>query len=113
MSQPMIWLTMLLMGLVTFLTRLSFISLWEHFTPPEIVREALRYVPPAVLAAIIAPELVMPGGGPVDVSFQNERLLAALLAALIAWRTRNMLLTIVGGMLALALLTHGLPVFLR
>lgn len=109
MSQEMIWITMALMGTVTFLTRLSFIGLWGRFNPPEIVIEALRYVPPAVLAAIILPELLMPGGGPLDVSFQNERLIAGVVAALAALLSRNMLLTIVAGMAALAFLKFALP----
>ena len=93
-----IWLTILVMGLVTFLTRLSFIMAWGRIEMPEWVRRALRYVPPAVLSAIILPELLRPGGEPIDISWQNERLLAGLVAAVVAWRTRNALLTIVIGL---------------
>lgn len=96
MSEPLIWATMAAMGLVTYLTRLSFIALWGRFDVPELLRDALRYVPPAVLAAIIVPDVLMPGGS-LDVSLGNERLLAAAVAALVAWRTRNALLTIVVG----------------
>jgi branched-subunit amino acid transport protein len=42
--------------------------------------------------------------GPVDISLQNFRLLAGLLAILVAWRSRNILLTILIGMAALLLL---------
>jgi branched-subunit amino acid transport protein len=52
------------------------------------------------LSAIILPELVMPGGV-VDLSFANARLWAGLAAALIAWRSRNVLWTIGGGMVIL------------
>ena len=47
---------------------------------PPLVRQALHYVPPAVLSAIIFPELLLPGGQ-LDLSMGNLRLLAGLLAA--------------------------------
>jgi branched-subunit amino acid transport protein len=90
-------------GLLTFLTRLSFIALLGRAETPPLLRRALRFVPPAVLSAIIAPELVMRGGR-LDVSPGNQRLVAGLLATLVAWRTRNVLLTIGAGMAALWML---------
>jgi branched-subunit amino acid transport protein len=60
----------------------------------------LRFVPPAVLAALIAPEVLMPAGN-LDPTLGNERLLAGTLAWLVAWRTRSTWLTIAAGMLAL------------
>jgi branched-subunit amino acid transport protein len=65
-----------------------------------LMRRALRFVPPAVLSALIFPELLLPGGT-LDLSPGNPRLLAGALAALIAWRTKNMLLAIAVGMMAL------------
>jgi len=43
-------------------------------------------------------------GGTLDLSLGNERLLAGLLAILVAWRTRNVLLAVAAGMIALWLL---------
>jgi branched-subunit amino acid transport protein len=98
-----IWIPMLVAGLLTYATRLSFIVLLGRFDlPPRFVR-ALQYVPPAVLTAIVVPELLLQSGH-LDFSFGNFRLLAGLLAALVAWRTRNVLLTIAAGMAALLLL---------
>lgn len=98
-----IWLVMLLGGLLTFAMRLCFIYLLARVDVPEVVRRALRYVPAAVLSALIVPELLMPAGA-LDLSFSNHRWLAGVLTALVAWRTRNMLLTILAGMLGIALL---------
>jgi branched-subunit amino acid transport protein len=98
-----LWLIILGMGLVTYGIRLSMIVLLGRVDVPPIVRQALRFVPPAVLSAIIFPELLMPGGQ-LDLSLGNERLIAGSLAALIAWRTRNVLLTIAAGMAALWIL---------
>jgi branched-subunit amino acid transport protein len=70
---------------------------------PETLRRALRFVPPAVLSAIVLPELVI-RTGQFDVSLTNFRLLAGIVAILVAWKTRNTLLTILAGMVALLIL---------
>jgi branched-subunit amino acid transport protein len=98
-----IWLVMLIGGLLTFGMRLSFIYLFGRFEIPEIIRRALRFVPPAVLSAIILPQLLMPSGY-LDFSLANHRWLAGLVAVIVAWRTRNTLLTILSGMVALLIL---------
>ena len=88
------------MGVVTYAIRLSLIGVFGDLQPPPLVTRALRYVPPAVLSAIILPALVRPDG-PIDLSLTNARLLAGVLAALIAWRTKNVLVTIGVGMVTL------------
>lgn len=98
-----IWLVILLGGLLTYLTRLSFILLLGQWEMPGWLLRLLRYVPPAVLSAIVFPELLMPGGT-FNISPSNLRLIAGLVAAWVAWRTRNALLTIVTGMLVLLVL---------
>lgn len=67
------------------------------------MRRALHYVPPAVLSAIIFPELLY-HAGQIDVSLNNTRLLAGIIAIVVAWYTKNTLLTILAGMLALFVL---------
>lgn len=92
------WLPVLIIGgLLTFATRLSFIALLGRFEAPEVVTRALRYVPPAVLSAIIFPEVLLRDGAFVT-PWANPRLYAGVVAGLIAWRTRNVLLTIGVGM---------------
>jgi branched-subunit amino acid transport protein len=100
-----IWLVMLLGGLVTFGMRFSLIYLFGRFQVPETMRRALHYVPPAVLSAIIFPELFLSGGA-FDVSLTNTRLLAGLAAILTAWFSKNTLVTILAGMAALFLLQY-------
>ena len=55
---------------------------------------------PAVLTAIYAPELLVQSGT-VNLSLDNARLLAGLVAIAVAWRLRRTFLTIFAGMLAL------------
>jgi len=98
-----IWLVMLLGGLITFAIRFSLIYLFGKFQVPETMRKALHYVPPAVLSAIIFPELFL-HDGMLNLSFDNPRLLAGLVAIAIAWFTKNTLITIIAGMVVLFLL---------
>lgn len=98
-----IWLTLLLGGLLTFGMRFSFIYLLGRLEVPETIRRALRFVPPAILSAIIMPELFVQQGQ-LFFSLSNFRLLAGGVAALVAWKTRNTLLTLVCGMATLLLL---------
>ena len=94
-----IWLTMLGMMLVTYLPRLLPLLSFRGNTHP-LVDRALRYVPPAIFAALIVPELLVP-----DRQLQaGPALWAGLLGLLVAWRTRSMALTIVLGMGAFSLL---------
>lgn len=99
---PEIWLVMIVGGALTFAMRLSFIYLFGKFEFPPLVRRALRYVPAAVLSAIVLPAMFLPGGV-VDLSLANYRLLAGLAAVVVAWRTKNTLLTILAGMAVLIL----------
>ncbi len=98
-----LWLTIIAMGLVTYAIRLSLIGVLGDLQVPPFVARALRFVPPAVLSAIILPELLRPDDT-LDLSLSNARLLAGLLAGLVAWRTKNVLATIAVGMAALWIL---------
>jgi branched-subunit amino acid transport protein len=98
-----IWLILLATGFITYGIRLSLIVLYGKQEMPARFQQALRYVPPAVLSAIIFPEVFLTGGE-LNLSFDNPRLLAGVLAALVAWWTKNIVLTIVIGMSALLIL---------
>ncbi len=67
------------------------------------MQSALRYVPVAVLTAIIVPE-ILASDGTLDFSLGNARLIAGLIAALVAWRTKSALWTIAAGMAAFLVL---------
>lgn len=98
------WLIIIAMGVVTFGIRLLPIVLLGRVEIPLVVQRALRFVPPAVLSAIVAPELLMPGGQ-FNLSLGNARLIAGALATVVAWRTKNVLLTIAVGMIVLWVLS--------
>ena len=104
-----LWLTIAAAGLVTYLIRLSFIAVHGRVVMPQWFTRALTFVPVAVLSAIILPDLLTWQGN-LTLSGTNPRLLGGMAAALVAWRTRSVWLTILVGMLvlfALQMLFYG------
>jgi branched-subunit amino acid transport protein len=95
-TEPNYFLVALLLGLGTFLIRLSFILIVDRVTFPEAVVRMLRFIPASVLPAIIVPAVLLHGtsGAPTDLA----RPVAAAVAVLAAWKTRNILVTILSGM---------------
>ncbi len=104
MDNVIIWGIILGGMLVTYATRLSFIDLIRYERLPKLFQRGLRYVPPAILAALIFPELVRPTGA-LSLSLGNHRLMAGLIATLVSWRTKNIWLTIAAGIVVLWLLS--------
>ena len=90
-------IALLMHDIVVRTPRLSFIALLGRIEIPPVWSRALRFVPAAVFTAVVIP-LLFYVDGVVEVSLGNERLLAGLVAVLIAWRTRSVPLTLVGGM---------------
>lgn len=103
MNPTAVWLTILGIGAGTFALRLSFIHLWGRLHVPPVLMRALNYVPSAVLAALVVPALARHGGH-LDLSPDNLRLMAGMIAATAAWFTRSVLVTLCVGMGALWIL---------
>jgi branched-subunit amino acid transport protein len=99
-----VWIAIVAIGLATFGFRLSFIYLFGRIddVPPRI-RRPLTYVPPAVLAALVVPDLVTVEST-VTATLIDERLIAGVAAGVVAWRTENVFATIAAGMGVLWLL---------
>ena len=97
------WLIIAGVSAATYLLRASFIVFADPQRFPHAFRQALRFVPPAVLAAIVVPGLLLAGGA-IEASPRNARLLAGLIAIVVAARWRHPLAPIAAGMPALWLL---------
>jgi branched-subunit amino acid transport protein len=91
------------MMLVTYATRYTMIGLLDRITLSKAARRWLEFVPVAAFTALIVPDILTPQGH-VDLSFGNHRVWAGLICALIAWRTRHTLATVVVGLAAFMLL---------
>ncbi|HOI75800.1 MAG TPA: AzlD domain-containing protein [Syntrophales bacterium] len=95
-----IWAAIAACGIVTFLTRLSFIAVHGRVHMPEWFQHMLTFVPVAVLSAIALPEIVIHNGS-INWSPLNPKLLGPALAVAVAWRTKNVWGTIAAGMAAM------------
>lgn len=97
------WLVILGVAACTFGLRASFILFADPHRFPHAFRQALAFVPPAVLAAIVAPGLAL-ANGELDLTWGNPRWIAGAVALAVAARTRSSLAAIASGMAALWLL---------
>ena len=103
-----LWLVVIVAGVLTFLIRLSFISLPANWEMPHWAQRALSFVPPAVMTAIVFPELLVRDGH-LAANLDNHRLIAGAIAILVAWRFKKIMPTIVAGMAVLWLLQWPSP----
>ncbi len=97
------WATVVAGGVVTLAIRASFILLPPGTRVPESLQRCLKYVAVAVLPALIVPDVLFRELS-VGASLNGYRIAATLVAALVAWRTRSVVGTLVAGMGVLWLL---------
>lgn len=94
-----VWVATILAGAGTFAMRASFIVAARRMaTVPPWADRILRQIPPAALAALVLPALVRPEA---TLDLWQPRLAAGIFAAVVAWRTRNVALTLVLGLVGL------------
>lgn len=98
-----LFLTIVAAGVITYVTRASFIVAGDRVTLPGPVERALKYVAPAAFAAIAAPAML---GGDQFAEFGDDipRIIAVLLAGVVIAKTRSIPLSLVTGMSALWLI---------
>lgn len=99
-----IWATIIVLALSTAITRSGFWLIGHKVAIPPRIQDMLRYAPACALAAIIGPDLLLDTGGAVRLELGNPKLLAGIAAlGFYVWR-KNMVQTIVFGMLVFTLL---------
>jgi len=91
-----VWVAIIVAGAGTYAMRASFLLAADRLAkvPPSVER-LLRQIPPAALASLVVPALLRPHG---DLDLFSPRLAAGLVAAVVAWRTRNVAATLAVGM---------------
>jgi branched-subunit amino acid transport protein len=93
-----LWIVIVAVGALNYASRLSFIAFFARRTMPPLAARALRFVPAAMLTALIVPMVVAHGGTPDSMP---PRVPAALCAVAVAFATRSTLWTLASGMAAL------------
>ncbi len=94
----MTWVAVIIIGLGTYFTRLSFIGAFANREMPGWMERPLRFVAPAVMGAIVLPAVVRPDGALELLPAANPRFLAAVIATAVAYKWRNVSAVIVVGM---------------
>jgi branched-subunit amino acid transport protein len=103
MSDLALFTTILVMGFVTFGIRFSLIALADRMTLSTTVRSGLKYVPIAVLSAIIFPDIFVQQGQ-IAFAWSNPFLISALAAGTTAWFTKNVIATLAVGLIVVWML---------
>ena len=98
-----LWMVIFAVGLINYLSRLSFIAVFARRTMPPLLARALKYVPAAMLTALVLPMIMGDASAGGAVAF-NPKAGAAVLAGVVAFYTRSTLWTLGTGMAALWLL---------
>ena len=98
-----IWASIFICGFLTFLMRFLPISEFMPKTMPQLWVDAMRFVPIAVLTAIITPAILIPEGQDIMLT-GNIRIPTAIIAILIALWTRSVVTTLIAGMSCIWLL---------
>jgi len=101
----MIWTIIIISGLLTFAMRFVMLSDIAPRTLPTAFEEALRFVPIAVLTAIICPA-VLANENESIMLLDNTRLPAAIIAIFVALVSRSVVFTISAGLGTLWLLAY-------
>jgi branched-subunit amino acid transport protein len=99
-----IWVVIGVLVLATAFTRSAFWLVGHRVNIPPRVQEMLRFAPACALAAIIGPDLLLGHAGELELSPANPKLLAAIASLAFYLVRRNMLHTIIFGMLVFTLL---------
>jgi branched-subunit amino acid transport protein len=95
-----IFLLILGMALATFFTRFAAIAALRKFSFSKSMHRCLRFIPITVLSALIAPTILMPQGM-VDFSPQNAYMPAAAITGIVAWKTGNIPLSALAGLICM------------
>ena len=93
------WSTIIYCGMITYLTRFSMIFLLKEDILNDKTKKVLSYVPSAIFPAIIFPPIFLDSAGSLDIE-SNPKILAAILAVIVGYMSRSILVTIFAGLMS-------------
>ena len=95
-----LWIVIVSVGVLNYLSRLSFIAFFANRSMPPLMARALKFVPAAMLTALIVPMIVAAPSASAAVQL-DARVPAAIVAAIVAYTVRGTIPTLVAGMATL------------
>ena len=98
------WVIIIGMTLVTLMPRIIPILLLSGRKMPKLAARWLTLIAPAILSALLLPELLLDRSGAVpSLSLYNLYLFAAFPTFLVAWKTKSLFGAVVTGLATVAL----------
>ena len=103
MDNTNIWLIIIGVSIISLSPRILPVALLSRFEFPAIIEEWLSFVAPAVLAGLTAVSVLAPDGV-IDISINNIYIWAFLPTVIAAVKTKNLFVTLLAGIAAMACL---------
>ena len=95
----MTWTSIFIAGIITYFTRVGMITLIDRDIFNENIRKILSYVPSVVFPSIIFPGILLDDFG-TFVNFTDPKIYGAVTAITVGYFSRNVILTIISGLLS-------------
>ena len=97
------WISIFIAGIINYLTRLGSVLLIKPQKLNKTTKELLSFVPSAVFPAIIFPAVFLDNTG-LFVELNDPKIIATIIAFIIGFISRNLILTISVGLISYWLL---------
>ena len=95
----MTWLSIIAAGILTYLTRMTMITLISRDMLGDKIKAVLEYVPSAVFPAIIFPAIFINDYG-TFIEMSNPKIFGALVAVIVGYFSKNIIATILAGLVS-------------
>ena len=95
----MSWLSVIIAGILTYLTRMTMVTLVDGQILSTKLKQVLGYVPAAVFPAIIFPALFLNESG-ILVNINDPKIIAAAIAITVGYFAKNVIATILTGLIS-------------
>ena len=95
----MSWLSVIIAGILTYITRMTMVTLVDGRILSTKLKQVLGYVPAAVFPAIIFPAVFLNETG-ILVNINDPKIIAATIAIIVGYFTKNVIATILAGLIS-------------
>ena len=95
----MTWLSVIVAGILTYITRMTMITLVDRRVLGPKLKQVLGYVPSAVFPAIIFPAIFINDYGSF-VEINNPKIFGAIVAIIVGYFSKNIIATIISGLIS-------------
>ena len=95
----MSWLSVIIAGILTYITRMTMVTLVDGRILSAKLKQVLGYVPAAVFPAIIFPAVFLNETG-ILVNINDPKIIAAAIAIIVGYFAKNVIATILAGLIS-------------